>query len=53
MALRGDSCYQHDTNAGEWITTCPCCRDVIYTPTLKEALRQFLKHTRTQCLNGY
>jgi len=53
MALNRQSCYQHDLHAGEWVTTCPCCSAVIYTLTLREALKQFLKHTRTQCLNGY
>ena len=47
------SCHRYDVGAGEWETSCPCCRLVWYTPNLKECLRQFLKHTREVCLSGY
>jgi len=47
------SIYQHDYEAGEWVTTCPTCGVVAYYPTLRETLKQHIRHTRTKCLNGY
>jgi len=49
------SCYAYDFYGQEWQTVCGSgsCSWLIYTPTLRDAKRLRLKHTRTQCAGGY
>ena len=49
------SCYQYDFHGREWLVTCDSgsCSWLIYTPTLRDGKRLRLKHTRTECANGY
>jgi hypothetical protein len=49
------SCYRYDFYGQEWLTLCGSgsCSWEIYTPTLREAKRARLKHTRHDCAGGY
>ena len=52
---RRGACYEYDYQGQEWLTLCGSgsCSWHVYTPNLREAKRLRLKHTRTECGNGY
>ena len=45
--------FYFDTGAWEWVGTCRACKNTLYAPKRDVLWLSLLKHSKTECLNGY